>query len=367
MKVAAFKKILEYKGTTAYECVEISLQIYEVVDKFYVGHSILGGEHFFYKKLKGREYTIIDEEYNFGYRFRRKLIAKDKMVIPLKINNKTRMIKGIILYESKKSMIKFLKKYIDFSKNCYFNELIKECKGINGKPNLELFFERIEEYRYFEWRDTFIEIEKKDRTEMYNYYFENNNTYIMNKSGLENTQRIFAIETKREIDGYNVPEINYIYQGIKDKKEYIVTYFNGQIKIYENFYNINPVILKNIDQSGKIYNTSYVDLLPDNSREVFAILRIPTKKEYAKYKSKSKSKKTNNDNYQILNKIFYVSPSLKACNIKPGVRVIDDIDIFRQIISKISSDIYIPGNMSIEFNEELLPDDEQFLLLEKPV
>lgn len=362
MKIDAFKLVFKFNDVEVFEFTETDLPFTEIFNKYIVGRVILGDDNFFYKKFKKPEHS-----YNRFIGFRNRHFQSKYTKIPLKINKKTRIINGIILYSSKENFIRFLMKHIDYSVNCDLNDYLKECSGINGKINFDIIFIKKIYDDFFRDEEVFIYKSKNDFFNNFKKITNNSDTFLLEKSSPEHIQRIFALEKLIKISGYNVPAVDFIYHGFDERensKQIVVSSIDNEIKFYDSIYDINPAFLNKMDKEGKVYNGTKFDLLPDNSKEVFAILRVPAKKEYIKYRKTNKKTKSEMD---ILNKVFFVSPSLKAARLKPDIKVIDDIDIFEKIYSRLSSGIYIPGNLSVEMDADILPDNEQFLFLEKPI
>ncbi|HRU40259.1 MAG TPA: hypothetical protein P5511_10300, partial [Candidatus Goldiibacteriota bacterium] len=127
--------------------------------------------------------------------------------------------------------------------------------------------------------------------------------------------------------------------------------------------DINPSLLAAADKNGVYYSSSYFDLLPDSGLRVEALLRVPSRSEFAEYRKKGgKPVETG-----LVKQVFYIEPSQKAAVIPDDTPVISDIGVFERIASGVSSGIYQPGNLVYEVDEKTLPKAPQFLMLMKAV
>ncbi|MCX8094331.1 MAG: hypothetical protein N3E50_09240 [Candidatus Goldbacteria bacterium] len=367
MKIKLFKKSFSYRDVSFFVLTEIDIPLSYVMSNRIFSGCIIGMDHFLYESIIYKhDYNIIDDSRALDE------IYKNYIEIPLKINNKRYIKKGIIFYKNIENLADFFKKFIDFTYDCPFINAMKEYCEIRKKINFDLFIEKLNYDSYYKWNKTNIIMSvlvrgEKYTEKQYTFYFDNKNTYLFLKTIEDTNQNIICINKFMEIDKYKIPYVEYIYYDFSIDKHIncnCVAYVDGELRTYNDISDINPLILHKFDKEGKLYNKTFVDLLPDTSKEVFAILRIPTKKEY-----KEKVKRNNNNilKNDILDKVFYISPSLKPAKINSNIKVIDDIYIFEEIISKMVSNIYIPDNLKSDFDPYLLPDKEQFLYLERPV
>lgn len=366
MKIECFEKFLGNKSVSFYKIVETEMDLSKALMLNVSTSSILGNNNivFNFGLDSDDSGSPVYNRYGLG-RLSRFLESDENELkkIPLKINGKTKIYKGILIYENERELSEFLSKYLDAKKDeCSITGFFKSCMNTKGKLDKEKIFYKIMEYPL---KCIFI---NKITNDKIIYNLNDNHIVLLNERRLEEQQKIIGAFRKININGYSIPQIDYLYYGIsrenKEEEKVIVVYINNEIKVYEALSDINRGIVDYFNKNGRLYSMSYIDLLLDKTRKVFAILKIPTKAEYKKLK---KLKKGGSKFKWVLNKPFFVSPCIKPAFFEKNIFIIDDVEIFEHIVTTMSAGIYVPGNIKSEFNIKWLNDKNDFLFLENPV
>jgi len=380
MKTKVYKKILEKNRVILYEKIILDIPIYKIIKNKIYSDNVFGEDFFIYEyisRLMSREWdncfgflNTNDNHNNF---------SGEKKLIPLKTKTGCKFLNGIIGYYNLEQLVEFLYKNIDLKASTPLSEYILSCKDIHGKLDKNMLYEKLQRdiNHYNKLFNFFINLNENNkffrRHDRRRYYILENNVMFFSNDYDRIEQCIFVIEKKMDIRGYKIPYVNYIYHesstegGFHNKDLEIhkntLFYVEGKIGVCENITDLNPGLITEFDKKGAFYSSTCVDLLPDDSRELFAILRVPTKKEFQAFK-KTGNKQANN---RILENAFYLEPSYRPMKMPPNIDVIDDIEVFNHIVSKMAMGIYLPRNLSFDFDVNLLQDKEQFVFLTKPV
>lgn len=366
MKIECFEKFLKSKSVSFYKIGEMEMDLRNALSLGVETGLILGRDNVYFNNLFSSD--VYRPDYNYSsYRLRRiphYMSENELRKFPLKINGKTEIHKGIFIYEDEKDLCEFLLKYLDVkNNNCGIVKNFNSCLNSKGKLSKEKVLNKIESGDY---DFHFVFFNKKSKRIFYNS--TNKQIVILSEMPDEIRQNIIAVFKETKINGYSIPQIDYLYYGFnknyKEQEKVVVIYINNEIKVYEDISDINRGIIDYFDKNGRLYSMSYIDLLPDKTKKVFAILKVPSKAEYKKLK---KAKKGKSKFDWILNKPFFVSPCLKTVFLEKDIPVIDDVEIFENIITTVAAGIYIPENIKSEFDINWLNDKNDFLFLEKPV
>jgi len=377
MKTQAYGKLLDQGDVIVYKKTKIEMPMEKIIGKNFCSSEVYGRNIYLYRTLQVMKEDVDDIYYSSARRHRSsrlKFSRSDiKVEIPLKTGKDVKKIDGIIAYNSLKSLAKFLVKNLDLKTQTYITDIITDCRNINGKVDRNILYERLSEKInhddglsavFFRIRDT----EEVRPRNTFGKYCSNGQIYLVRKNENRGEQYVFVREIFREINGYKIPRCEYIYFGYaalgRDKmSRVVVTMIDGKLKTYEDINDINPGILDKLDETADFYAGTFIDLLPDRSKKVMAILRVPTKQEYLKYR---KEPKKNIAPRPVTDSVYFIEPSQRATEIPESVKVIDDIGIFEHIMSRMATGIYIPGNTPFNIDPDLLKDKEEFLLLMQP-
>ncbi len=377
MKTQAYEKLLDKGDIIVYKKAKIEMPMEKIIGKDFSCGEVYGRNMYLYRAMQAMTEDVDDVYLSHLRRYRGgslKFSRTDiKIEIPLKTKKGVKKIDGLIAYASLKSLVKFLVKNLDLKTQTHITEIITDCRNVNGKVDRNILYERLSakipyddglKIMFFRMRDS----EREQRGNNFGRYCTNGKIYLFRKNTDRGEQYVFVREKYREISGYKIPGSEYIYFGAgtsgRDKmSRVIVSMIDGKLKTYEDINDLNPGILSSMDKTADFFSGTFIDLLPDSSKKVSAILRVPTKQEYLKYKKETKK---NTAPETVTNMVYFIEPSQKAAEIPESAKVIDDIGIFEHIMSRMATGIYIPGNTPFNMDPELLGDKEEFLLLMQP-
>ncbi|MBP7792576.1 MAG: hypothetical protein KA120_05880 [Candidatus Goldbacteria bacterium] len=371
MKIKGYTKIYDKNSIAVYEKVSTDIPLRWIVKYNLRSDEILCSDSIMYRDMvKEKRYKNSYMYSDSSWRFK---CSKNSMnslnaPIPLKTDKGIKSIDGIIAYNKVEQLVEFLMNEIDMQKETVLTLFIKKCTNYKGKIDKSILFKElthlINEEAYMS--NFFIEYRKIEKENYFNYVLDNKNYLIGEENGC-NKHFIFSVEKTKEVKGYKIPYLDYIYyMEVSDQGRYDnggISYINGKIKVFNNLTMLNNCLMSEFDNKGQCYDGTMIDLLPDNSKEVIAVIKVPTQKEYRKLKKQSKDLAHN----AILDKPFYIEPSYKAAFIPDDVEIIEDVSVFEHIVTRMAGGIYIPDNTHFQFKEEILGSKNEYLLLMKPV